>query len=247
MAATQLSVRQMGPTYARGLARHTRQEIEAPARTLFDVALRSMRNRFGIRLRGAEVKRVGVRLHDAARKLAIGPIVRAGEFAFTATLPYVQDGIVRIGRFSYAPRPSRVGGGYWLVVHVTDLVHLSRHALERMHLRVSSADWSDLAPALGTLARMDTIAAAARAAGLRWMWLPSGADGALVIAFDEAVPVVVSYLDVLSRPRASLVAPIGSLLAGSSVEGDSLRDILARSDFDFWRRARDVHAHQQDR
>src|SRR5262245_20205731 len=38
MTTPQLSVRQMGPTFARGLARQTRDELEAPARHLFDDA-----------------------------------------------------------------------------------------------------------------------------------------------------------------------------------------------------------------
>lgn len=238
MTTPQLSVRQMGPAFARGLARHTRQEIEAPARHLFDDALRAMRNRFGIRLRGAEVKRIAARLLDAARKLAIGPIVRVDGFAFNATLPYVQDGVVRIGRFSFAPRLSRVGGGYWLVVHVTDLVHLSRHALERMHLRMSSTSWRDLAPATLSLARLDTIAQAARCASLRWMWLPTGAGDAFVLTFDESVPVAVSYLDALSHPRTNLIEPIKRWLDDPNADGDVLVEILRRSEFDLWRRER---------
>ena len=244
MPATQLSVRQMGPTYARGLARHTREVLEGPARTLFDDALRAMRNRFGLRLRRAEAQRIGNKLLVAARKLAIAPIVRDG-LAFTATLPYVEGGVVRIGRFLLAAPPSRLGG-YRLSIRVVDLVHLSVHALERMHLRLSTADWSDLAPALASLARMDAVATAARAAGVRWMWLPSGTHGAFVIAFDEVVPVVVAFLDELSHPRASLVAPIGSWLDGSEVDAESLRAILAGSDFDFWRKPRDVRVHHQD-
>ena len=121
MTTPPLSVRQMGPAFARGLARHTQQELAAPARHLFDDALRAMRNRFGIRLRGAEVRRIAAHLLQEARKLAIGPIVRVDELGFTATLPYAQDGVVRIGRFCFAPRRSRVGGGYWLVIHVREL------------------------------------------------------------------------------------------------------------------------------
>lgn len=232
-----LTVRQLGPTFARGLARHTRETIEAPARHLFDDALRAVRNRLGIRLRRAEARRVAARLLAEARRLAIGLVVRKDSFSFGATLPYVEDGGVRIGRFCFVSCACGDDGGYGLNMRVDDLVHLSRHALERMHLRVSSARWEDLAPETVTLGCMDGVAKAARAAGLRRMWLPTPSGGAFIVAFDAATPVVVSYLDKLSAARRRLIAPVARWYQEPGGDVGSLARILARSEFDCWRHA----------
>jgi hypothetical protein len=238
MTPTPLSVRQLGPSFARCVARHTRYQLAIPACALIADSVRALRSRLGLRLRRVEAQRIAARFLAEAKPLALAPIERGPGFAFATIVPIVDRAGLHIGRFCF-DAPADPDGGFVLAIRFERLAYVTVHALERMHLRLSTVSFDDIAPVLRELAHMDVLAPAARAAALRWMWLPSGADCAFVVAFDADVPRVVSYLDALSHPRAALIEPLRSWLRDPAADAAQLERILRRGELDLWRRGRE--------
>lgn len=92
------------------------------------------------------------------------------------------------------------------------LASISHHVQQRLHLRLSTADWTQCAQELVALDALPALAPVARAHGLESMWLPSP-HGAFCIALDGPVPTVMTFIDELNRRQQALVAPVRGCLA----------------------------------
>lgn len=199
---TQPSVRQCGPRFAAGVAREIRRGLEDHARRALDAVFGPIERRRG-RLRRLEVERLVRCSMRALEPISIGPAVHSADSSRRLVV-FVEGPGLSIGWASFSlvtfPR-----GGHQVVCELIPTARLSGHALERLIHRLSTREWPLILTELSAVEELSAAAATAMARDARTVHVPTP-HGALVVACDEVIPTVVTFLDDLGDTKAHRIA-----------------------------------------
>lgn len=206
----QPSVRQCGPRFATGVAREIRRELKDRAAQAISAVFGPLERRRG-RLRRLEAERL---LRSSMRQLqpiAIGEARHSPESS-RRLIVFVDGCGLSIGwaTFSLVTFPR---GGHQVACSLTSAARLSSHALERLILRLSTREWPLILRELAVTEGLCAAATAATNQGHRTFRVPT-LHGALIVACDESVPTVVTFLDDLSQLKTHLAETEFSILLG---------------------------------
>jgi hypothetical protein len=196
--------------------------------------LAPLEKRIGVRLRRAEAIKVLRQMVVALTPVAIPPAALHHDALDAAVVLPGEDGALELVHFEAAIVPFARGGHRVVLTHRV-AARLSVHAQERLHWRLSTAQFAVCARELEVLRHAPSLARIGRALGLKYVEVPSP-SGAFVLALDESVPRVVTFVDDLNAAREPLLEPIREYLARRDVA--ALTAKLAHPTYDRWRRAR---------
>ena len=204
------SVRQCGPGLARGLARDWRHAVAAKSEVAFDRVYGALMRRICVRLRRCEAHSLLRRMRTALRDITLATSVATPEH-YCVLVVEAEDDAMYLTRAT-AEVQAWPCGGFFVASNGRRLASISHHVQQRLHLRLSTADWTQCAQELVALDALPALAPVARAHGLESMWLPSP-HGAFCVALDGTIPTVMTFIDQLNRRQQSLVAPVRESLA----------------------------------
>lgn len=198
----QPSVRQCGPRFATGVAREIRRALLERAAQAISAVFGPLERRRA-RLRRLEAERL---VKSSMRQLE--PIAicegRSSSGSSRRLIVFVDGRALSIGwaTFSIVTFPR---GGYQVDCTLEPAARLSGHALERLILRLSTREWSPILRELSTLEIVCATATTAESRIPQALRVPTP-HGALVVACDQTVPTIVTFLDDLSERKANLAA-----------------------------------------
>ena len=226
------SVRQCGPGLARGLARQSRRAVAGIMESAFPRTCAALLRRGDTQLRAVEARRLLRQLRAAFAPLAVTTLVSKDD-AFELLASEALGEAMLVSRIGAQMRRWSTGGWHVRPSHAP-IATVSRHAQERLHLRLSTTEWLVCGRELEALLAAEGFADVARARGFRSIWVPS-AHGALCLALDEALPTVVTFLDELNARQAALVEPVRECL-GAERAVAKFELLLGRPEYGRWRR-----------